>query len=160
MAPRSMTRRVWLSEGLRLCGAAGTAAIASASLWAGAMAIGAGGCASRAILVRPGPNRRVTVRVEEHPELAALGGSLKLRTEDAGKLIYLVRAPDGGFVAINPTCTHAGCTVRPQARTFDCPCHGSSYDLRGNVLRGPAMLPLTTYPTEELSPGLVEIALP
>lgn len=46
-----------------------------------------------------------------------------------------------GFVA---RCTHAGCalkTVKGDAAV--CPCHGSSFGLDGQVLRGPAMTPLT-----------------
>lgn len=45
-----------------------------------------------------------------------------------------------GFVA---RCTHAGCaltTVKGDAVL--CPCHGSSFGLDGEVLRGPAMAPL------------------
>jgi len=59
----------------------------------------------------------------------------------------------GGFVvksegklnvlAIN--CSHLGCSValNQDARTFDCPCHGSRFHLDGNVLHGPAAYPLS-----------------
>lgn len=41
-------------------------------------------------------------------------------------------------------CTHLGCTFpwNPLDQQFQCPCHGSLYDPDGNVLRGPAPLPL------------------
>lgn len=44
--------------------------------------------------------------------------------------------------AIN--CPHLGCSYNfnPQARTFDCPCHGSRFRLDGSVLHGPATAPL------------------
>ncbi len=50
-------------------------------------------------------------------------------------------------IAVNPTCTHAGCTVKWQAEqaTFVCPCHGSEFDLSGKVTKGPAAKPLPTY---------------
>ncbi len=42
--------------------------------------------------------------------------------------------------AINPTCTHLGCTVAWKAdeNRFVCPCHGSRYDNQGLVIHGPA----------------------
>lgn len=50
-------------------------------------------------------------------------------------------------VAVNPTCTHAGCRVGWQVaqKVFVCPCHGSKFDIAGKVLKGPAAKPLTTY---------------
>jgi Rieske Fe-S protein len=45
--------------------------------------------------------------------------------------------------AIN--CSHLGCSValNPDAKTFDCPCHGSRFHLDGTVLHGPAAYPLS-----------------
>lgn len=42
--------------------------------------------------------------------------------------------------AINPTCTHLGCTVdwKADQNQFVCPCHGSRYDSQGRVVHGPA----------------------
>jgi Rieske Fe-S protein len=60
----------------------------------------------------------------------------------------------GGFVtkdqngktnvfAIN--CSHLGCSValNTDAKSFDCPCHGSRFHLDGTVLHGPAAYPLS-----------------
>src|SRR5437867_990904 len=59
----------------------------------------------------------------------------------------------GGFVVKNQGkvsvfaigCSHLGCSValNKDARTFDCPCHGSRFHLDGTVLRGPAPVPLS-----------------
>lgn len=49
--------------------------------------------------------------------------------------------------AVNPTCTHAGCTVawQPEQKAFVCPCHDSRYSGDGKVKQGPADKPLATY---------------
>ena len=54
------------------------------------------------------------------------------------------------IVAVNPTCTHAGCTVtwEKDQKAFVCPCHGSQFTSDGKVLQGPANKPLPTYPTK------------
>ncbi|WP_118161667.1 Rieske 2Fe-2S domain-containing protein [Nostoc sphaeroides] len=50
--------------------------------------------------------------------------------------------------AINPICTHLGCTVEwdLEKNHFICPCHGSQYDSQGRAAHGPAKrsLPLIT----------------
>lgn len=52
---------------------------------------------------------------------------------------------DGDTVtAVSRRCPHLGCTVRPSADgTLTCPCHGSRFDPRGRVERGPASTDLT-----------------
>ncbi len=60
---------------------------------------------------------------------------------------YLARLEDGGFLALSRTCTHLGCTVpwSPETRQFACPCHGSDFDIRGEVIHAPAGRPLDVY---------------
>ena len=47
--------------------------------------------------------------------------------------------------AISLLCTHQTCLLTPQAEGFDCPCHGSTFDLKGRKLSGPAPLDLPWY---------------
>ena len=51
------------------------------------------------------------------------------------------RDDDGELHAVSARCTHLGCTVRfnDAERSWDCPCHGSRFDLTGKVLEGPAV---------------------
>jgi len=50
----------------------------------------------------------------------------------------------GGLHAVSLRCTHLGCLVRFNAAetSWDCPCHGSRFDVDGAVLEGPAVDPL------------------
>ena len=62
---------------------------------------------------------------------------------------YLARLEDGGFLALSRTCTHLGCTVPwvEKEMKFACPCHGSAFDITGNVIEAPAPRALDIYPT-------------
>ena len=51
--------------------------------------------------------------------------------------------------ALNLVCTHLGCTVNVTPTELVCPCHGSSFDRQGRVLKGPADRPLLRYRVEE-----------
>jgi Rieske Fe-S protein len=50
----------------------------------------------------------------------------------------------GTLHAVSLRCTHLGCLVRFNGaeRSWDCPCHGSRFDVDGTVLEGPAVDPL------------------
>ncbi|MEA5418943.1 ubiquinol-cytochrome c reductase iron-sulfur subunit [Spirulina sp. CCNP1310] len=53
---------------------------------------------------------------------------------------------DGEMVALNPTCTHKGCTVELQEDgTFLCPCHAAKFMANGEVADGPAETPLPVF---------------
>lgn len=77
----------------------------------------------------------------------------------AGKF-YLVRLDDGGFLALHRECTHLGCTVpwSDEEKKFLCPCHASSYDVRGVVLTSPAPRPLDWMPVR-IENGIVKVVL-
>jgi Rieske Fe-S protein len=53
---------------------------------------------------------------------------------------------NGNDVAVlAQNCSHLGCSINfnPDAKTFDCPCHGSRFHLDGTVRHGPAQNPLS-----------------
>jgi cytochrome b6-f complex iron-sulfur subunit len=51
--------------------------------------------------------------------------------------------------ALNLTCTHLGCTVNATTKGFACPCHGSVFTTRGEVIKGPADRSLKRLAVEE-----------
>ncbi len=59
------------------------------------------------------------------------------------KKAYVIGAA-GGVYALSAVCTHLGCITRFRSdeRIIACPCHGSRFDLEGNVVHGPAPQPL------------------
>lgn len=50
----------------------------------------------------------------------------------------------GGIYALSAVCTHLGCITRyvSEENAIACPCHGSRFDVEGNVTHGPAPRPL------------------
>lgn len=54
-----------------------------------------------------------------------------------------------GIYAMTLICTHQGCDMSTQGLVsssgIDCGCHGSVFDVQGNVVRGPATSPLQHY---------------
>jgi Rieske Fe-S protein len=86
------------------------------------------------------------VEVKLTAKMKQVGGSDKL--SDAAVLkalgvndsLLLVRVDDATIAANTIACTHQRCDVayNKGTKSLDCPCHGSRFDLEGNVLNGPA----------------------
>ena len=118
-----------------------------------------------AALAACSPNSKKTTSVESSPTPADNGsrsdgfspigkvGQLDdkgtLQKTIANDKVVVIRNPANPqqLVAVNPTCTHKGCTVvwLPDEKQFDCPCHNSDFTADGKVIKGPARKPLKTY---------------
>jgi glycine/D-amino acid oxidase-like deaminating enzyme/nitrite reductase/ring-hydroxylating ferredoxin subunit len=61
--------------------------------------------------------------------------------------VGVYRELDGTLHAVSLRCTHLGCLLRFNGaeRSWDCPCHGSRFDVDSSVLEGPAVTPLTRH---------------
>jgi glycine/D-amino acid oxidase-like deaminating enzyme/nitrite reductase/ring-hydroxylating ferredoxin subunit len=61
-----------------------------------------------------------------------------------GENVAAFKDEQGRVHAVSAVCTHMGCLVGWNAtdRTWDCPCHGSRFELDGEVIHGPATQPL------------------
>lgn len=72
-----------------------------------------------------------------------------LNKQFAGGSVLVVSNPANPktMTAVNPICTHKGCTIEWKAdkKAFVCPCHQAEFSLDGKVLQGPAKKALSTY---------------
>ena len=105
------------------------------------------GCAAMVTHPVPVAAGRVRLPLAQYPELNRPDGAVKILPSGREDPIYVLAANDG-FVALSPICTHRGCTVDVQGTRLVCPCHGSTYDRYGIVLKGPAQRALSRYPVE------------
>jgi cytochrome b6-f complex iron-sulfur subunit len=69
---------------------------------------------------------------------------------------YLARTDDG-IIALYRKCVHLGCVVpwNDSEDQFHCPCHGSLYNRKGEVLGGPAPRPLDYFKITEDAGSLI-----
>ncbi len=59
---------------------------------------------------------------------------------------FVIHLGNNDFRAFTSVCTHEGCDVDAFATgRIRCPCHGSQYDVSGQVVMGPAPLPLRRF---------------
>jgi Rieske Fe-S protein len=59
--------------------------------------------------------------------------------EVKGKKLAVYKDEQGELHVMSPVCQHLRCIVgwNAEAKTWDCPCHGSRYDATGKVMNGP-----------------------
>jgi cytochrome b6-f complex iron-sulfur subunit len=113
-------------------------AIGGAGLWLT-------GCASLVTHPVPVSGNRVRLALARYPELANPDGAIKIQPSGLDDPLYVLATPSGDFRVVSPICTHRGCTVDVSGARLVCPCHGSTYNREGQVLRGPAQRALTRY---------------
>jgi glycine/D-amino acid oxidase-like deaminating enzyme/nitrite reductase/ring-hydroxylating ferredoxin subunit len=70
------------------------------------------------------------------------------------KKVAAYRDHDGRLHARSAVCTHLGCLLHWNSfeRCWDCPCHGSQFDIDGAVLNGPAIHPLAGINVDDQGP--------
>lgn len=106
--------------------------------------------------------REIPVMLADTPELEQVGGAYRLEIVDLDKDILIARTDAETYVAVDIKCTHKGCLVAykqemEKAPSFECPCHGSKFDMTGKAINGPATTPLGTYETKVVEGELIVI---
>lgn len=126
---------------------------------AGTIAVGCGGCSLVEQNGEANAKTIVTVTAEKNADgslRVSGGGRLQSGTvlvfnfppdDETHGVVFLT--PEAELRALSTRCTHAACTVAWQSggdkEILKCPCHGSRFDAAGQVLNGPAVLPLPRY---------------
>lgn len=67
--------------------------------------------------------------------------------------VFIVRDEQGSFYALSAVCTHLGCTTKWNVSGIDgdsnnviaCPCHGSLFNKKGELIEGPAQRSLDKF---------------
>ncbi len=66
------------------------------------------------------------------------------------KVVWTVKGSNEDVTVYSPICPHLGCGYRwsEGENKFKCPCHGSVFSIKGEVLAGPAPRPLDVLPSK------------
>ncbi|MBU9726968.1 FAD-dependent oxidoreductase [Diplocloster modestus] len=61
--------------------------------------------------------------------------------EKDGELLGAYRDDEGNVSLVHLRCPHLGCTLswNPDEKSWDCPCHGTRLDCKGNIISNPAI---------------------
>lgn len=127
-----------------------TGAIASAAL---------PGCPSLVVTPVAPVGGVVRLAVRNFTQLGQPGGYLKILPAGEATPLYVLALGGGEFAVLSPICTHLACMVNVEGAQLLCPCHGSTFDREGRVLRGPAERPLARFPATLSADGELVIQL-
>ena len=145
-----MLRRTWLQGWL-----IGTARTVTGLAWARGMVM-------EVAALQTGPGS-LYLSLASFPALQSVGGSVQVNLSAVDTALIVTRASASVFHALDSVCTHAGCTVGTfvqQQGFMQCPCHGSRYDIQGQVVRGPAEENLASFGIEFDGADELKITLP
>ena len=95
----------------------------------------------------------LNIALEGIPELARVGGSVKVTSKQLSDPLIIAHVSEGKYVVASVRCTHWGRELEylPEAQKFRCVSLGhSEFSTDGSLLKGPAERPLRIY---EVSPG-------
>jgi Rieske Fe-S protein len=95
----------------------------------------------------------------QFPELGSPSGAVRVRPSAAEPVLHVLALGGGRYAAVSSVCTHLGCAVEVEGDRLVCPCHGSTYDREGRVLKGPAERALARYATTVTDDHVVVVEL-
>ena len=96
---------------------------------------------------KPGPTTKPWQKVGTVAQLNKTGQLLAENSPIGAVLVIGTSKDTKNLIAVNPTCTHEGCTIYWKAKEnkFVCPCHGAEFTRDGKIKQSPAKKPLKTY---------------
>ena len=116
--------------------------------------VGIIGCATAPVYRGNLIGGRITVQREELARRIEKSKVFVMQISELEYPIIVVQMGVDSYHALSVRCTHQGCHVRPSGDFLTCPCHGSTYDLEGNVIRGPAKANLQRFDVEITANGI------
>lgn len=159
MAPQSerpgspvTTRREFCT---RACQFASLAAVGMATSRCGGSPTGPGGSLGSLlpVLTATSASGALTLSVDAGSPLATVGSAALIQSSSGNYLV--ARTAQTTFVALTAICTHQTCTITNfSGSLYVCPCHGSEYNLSGQVVQGPAPQSLRQFATQFTDPTL------
>lgn len=102
-------------------------------------------------------NNEITIDIASSPIANQNTRALVKYNNDNGSIL-VEHNSDDTYKALSGICTHQNCVVSEfdgSKSVFVCPCHGSQFDLNGNVKQGPASTKLSTYSTRVENNSLI-----
>jgi len=112
----------------------------------GPLSVLLGSCAPGGVILNvTAANGRVVIPESDLSTESLSTSYARVYIDESRNPIYVFKDANGAMVALSGICSHRGCTVKKLRDGFECPCHGSEYDLDGKVRTGPALNPLKAY---------------
>jgi Rieske Fe-S protein len=73
---------------------------------------------------------------------------------------FFVVRQGGTLFAVSAICTHRKCKLNTEPNgSFLCPCHGSTFDSKGRVIKGPARRDLPVFPVSTNENGQLLVTI-
>jgi Rieske Fe-S protein len=133
--------------------------ISRRTLFAGACAIlalgGSGIPAAAQSVVKKLPGGKLSVKLKDLPELANVGGAVKIGSIK-GVPVAISRTATNKYVALNLLCPHQQYPVERNEQGWVCKSHGSEFESDGDLVIGPTTTALKRVPIK-VSRGVATI---
>ncbi len=133
--------------------------ISRRTLFAGACALlalgGSGIPAAAQSVVKKLPGGKLSVKLKDLPELANVGGAVKIGSIK-GVPVAISRTATNKYVALNLLCPHQQYPVERSEQGWVCKSHGSEFEADGDLVIGPATTALKRVPIK-VSRGVATI---
>jgi Rieske Fe-S protein len=133
--------------------------ISRRTLFAGACAIlalgGSGIPAAAQSVVKKLPGGKLSVKLKDLPELANVGGAVKIGSIK-GVPVAISRTATNKYVALDLLCPHQQYPVERSEQGWVCKSHGSEFEADGDLVIGPATTALKRVPIK-VSRGVATI---
>lgn len=113
----------------------------------GGVSFGACGVSVDANNTPPEGDGWTQLELAQYAGLEVAGSVMRVERPEVPLSVWVWHREPGQYTAVWSVCTHGACEVEPRTEDawYECPCHGSRFDVSGQVLVGPAVKPLRPF---------------